>query len=240
MSAPFSAVAAAASAGPVFNSQDMHDLDALIRQHSPLAFPTISEADLEILCLRLNTIASFYRTQEQIGRLLTRDANLKNMRRVERHAVSLLRLFGVNPNSDARDIHFEHINDGGIFDEPEVPFDDLIKSLQTIAACASARITSLATSANPQIKQPDYYRRKLYNDLALEYKSRWGQGSVRFGVNRTSGGGPAIRFLEFTLHKILRRTISPSAIKEMIAAMRADHDRGISYPMFNRPAEQKG
>lgn len=240
MFAPFSAVVAAASAGPVFNSEDMHDLDALIRQHHPSAFPTISAEDLEILRLRLNTIASLYRTQEKIGRPPTVDANLKNMRRVERHAVSLLRLLGASPTSDAREIHFEHITDGGIFEEPDVPFDDLIESLQTIATCAREHIRVLATSADRQIKEPDYYRRRLYDDLASEYKSRWGQGYIRFGVNRTSGGGPAVRFLEFTLQRILKRTISAAAIKEMISAMKADHEQGFSYSMFNGPEEQKG
>src|SRR5690606_14223962 len=100
------------------------------------------------------------------------------------------------------------------------------------ALCARKQINYLESSARKQIKAPDYFRRDLYNDLAMEYKFRWGNGRIGVGVG-ASGGGPAVRFLEFTLRKIMKRAISAPAIKEMIGAMRIEHDENGRYPMFD-------
>lgn len=213
-----SEVFSAAQAGIVFSIQDCRKLDLTVRSKSNELknLTYFDDARIEVLCRDLNTIADWYLVQSAVGPSRSPQARYGRLTKIEKKAVEILELLGIDPHSRPDDIAIEHLIAGGVFEDPNVEFEPLIEALQAITRHAREAIEALKTSGiEAQNRSADLVRYRLYDDLGAVYKAYWGRGSVPVSVNAEKGG-PAIRYFEYTLFRILDDRVKPQAIKDAV------------------------
>lgn len=218
MSNSLSAVFSAAEADPVFSIQKCRELDLTVRTKSSELkdLPNFDDARIAVLCRDLNTIADWYLVQSAVGPSRSPQARYGRLTKIEKKAVEILELLGTDPHSPPDDIAIEHLITGGIFEDPSVEFKPLIEGLQAITCHAREAIEALKTSGiEAQHRSADLVRYRLYDDLGAVYKANWGRGSVPVSVNAEKGG-PAIRYFEYTLFRIVGDRVKPQAIKDAV------------------------
>jgi hypothetical protein len=84
-----------------------------------------------------------------------------------------------------------------------------------------------------QQRSPDLIRYRLFDDLGAVYKDQWGRGNVPVSLN-AGKGGPAIRFFEFTLGRILGEPVKAQGIKDAVETIKkGDVDLSNVYSSFS-------
>lgn len=236
MSSSISQVFEAAQSGPEFSLEDCRKLDLIVRHRGNdlQDLPPFSDVQLQNLCLNLNTISNWFCTQSAIGTTAPPMHQANRLRSIEKNATNLLTELGLNTDSKPHDIPFEHLNPGGIFECHEIRFEPLIVALQEIALHAREAIHRLHESGiEPQRRKPDPNLYRLYDDLGAVYKTMWGRGNLPVSVNADKGG-PAIRYFEFTLHRILGKPVKHQTIKDVVRKIRSNGvDLSGVYSIFS-------
>jgi hypothetical protein len=236
MSSSLSDAFAAARLDPAFSLEDCRDLDLIVRHRGNDLhdLPPFSEDAIQNLCRDLNIIANWFGAQSAIGTVKPPMSRANRLLSIEKKATQLLAELGMNADSHPHEISVEHLLPGGIFANPDIKLEPLIRALQEIALHASEALDKLRESgveAQRRNPEPNLYR--LYDDLGAVYKAMWGRGRLSISVN-AGKGGPGIRYFEFTLRRILGEPVKHQAIKDAIEKIKSDGvNLGGVYSVFS-------
>ncbi|MCA0978804.1 hypothetical protein LCM19_10555 [Qipengyuania flava] len=185
-----------------FSIADCVDLDALVRKGRPASFAPLEEKTLHFLQAKLNSYADLYKEQ---GKLWDKESPLdfRTSVQIKGHAedtrektINLLQCFGLDEDSDPKDLNLSLYSPGGLFEGDYINTDELIpvggerltRSLLALVRRCD-RIVADENHLQSETRIASENLQLLLARLALLYAHVWGRGKTPTSVNVFDEGG---------------------------------------------------
>ena len=198
-----------------FSIADCADLDALVRKGRPASFDPLEEKTLHFLQAKLNSYADLYEKQGKIWDNAS-PLDFRTSVQIRDHAedtryitIKLLECFGLDADSDPKDLPLSLYSPGGLFEGDYINTDELIpvggerltRSLLALVRRCD-RIVADENHLQSETRIASENLQLLLARLALLYAHVWGRGKTPTSVNVFDEGGPSIRFMQAAVKKI--------------------------------------
>lgn len=202
----------------VFSRADCEELDGLARRGQPKEFTPLTDQMLRHLQMELEVIASKHQAQQSVWYLSTASKRLRHAAAARKRAISLLKSFGLTPDSKPKDLNVGHYFPGGVFEHYEADPNSLIRSLLNLVDLCDERIrkeTKNIENVEPA-RQNSETNQLLVGRLVLVYKYFWGDGDIGNTVDDQGRGGPGVRFVQAAASKICGKRFQSRTISHLI------------------------
>lgn len=210
---------------PRFSLDDCRELDRIAQLGAKSApdMPRLDEAKLGSLHHELNYLGEMYRVVVEHGPMPTLRQRRKIQESIMKSAGELLSQFGIDEFDNPEEFHQHHRFEFGMFDRENVDASGVLSSIQEIAQYARVSVGRISREIDMRDRAGIVEKRQqgvpllneLYVDLASIYADYWSPVGVSTSVN-DGKGGPAVRFIQYTLERIVRKPFKPQSIKDAI------------------------
>lgn len=214
---------------PAFSLDDCRKLDRTIRLGSSQLrnCPDLDEAKFRMLYQDLNIIDNLYSTNVNNRRYITLRERRKNQDNIRKSAIELLAHLGANERNFQEYYLYHHHAEFGIFDVDRPESVGITSAIQRLASYAEDSINRIDDELSERNRlgystkrqQSDPYLNILYADLSSIYTEYWSPNGITVSVN-DGRGGPSIKFLQFTLERIVGRKFEPRSIMDAVNKLR--------------------
>lgn len=220
-----------------FSKADCEELDRLARRGQPQEFIPLDDEMLGLLQMELEVIASKHQAQESVWYLSTASKRFRHAVAARKRAISLLKSFGLTPNSRPKDLNVGHFFPGGIFEHYEANPNSLIRSLLDLVKLCDERIRKETENIENEepARQNSETNQLLIGRLAIVYKAFWGDGVIGNTVDDEGKGGPGVRFIQSAASKICDTRFTPRKISHLLDLVSA---RLSTTPVTTSPTSQ--
>ncbi len=221
----------------VFSRADCEELDRLARRGQPQEFIPLDDEVLHILHMELEVIASKHQAEKSVWYLSTASKRLRHAVAARKRAISLLKSFGLTPDSKPKDLNVGHFFPGGIFEHYDANPNSLIRSLVNLVTLCDQRIREETENIENEepARQNSETNQLLIGRLAIVYKAFWGDGVIGNTVDDEGKGGPGVRFIQSAAAKICGTRFTPRKISHLLDLVSA---RLSTSPVTTSPTSQ--